>query len=64
MLLQLEVKCRCCGSVHIVNVPSVPYRLWASGQARIQDALPMLSADERELLMSGLCTFCFDKFVN
>ena len=29
--------------------------------ALIQDAMPYLSADDRELLISGTCGACFDK---
>lgn len=58
---QIEVKCAMCGTVHTILVPVAGYRLWASGQMKIQDALPSLSADERELLMSGICGRCFDR---
>ena len=33
---------------------------WQNGSL-IQDAMPYLSADERELLISGTCGTCFDK---
>ena len=33
---------------------------WKGGKY-IQDAMPYLSADERELLISGTCGTCFDK---
>lgn len=57
----VEVTCVSCKSKHTVLVPTMGYKLWASGQARIQDALPMLSEDERELLMSNICPRCWDK---
>lgn len=56
----VEVKCIICGSAHIVKVPVDGYRLWRSDQAHIQDALPGLSDDERELLLSNICPRCFD----
>jgi len=34
---------------------------WLSGSKPIQDALPYLSASEREILISGICGNCFDK---
>ena len=39
---------------------SEAYENWQNGEL-IQDALFMLSADEREMLMSGTCGECFDK---
>ena len=33
---------------------------WKGGKY-IQDAMPYLSADQRELLISGTCGTCFDK---
>lgn len=57
----VEVKCVSCGTPHIVIVPAARYRLWATGQARIQDALPDLTDDERELLKTNICPVCWDK---
>jgi len=33
---------------------------WREGKY-IQNAMPYLSADEREILVSGICGDCFDK---
>lgn len=57
----VEVTCVVCGTKHTILVPTAGYKKWASGQALIQDALPGLSADERELLISNVCPRCFDK---
>lgn len=57
----VEVECFVCKTKHTILVPTAGYKLWASGQMKIQDAMPGLSADERELLMSGICDRCFDK---
>ncbi len=57
----VEVKCIICKTKHTILVPTAGYTKWAKGQAKIQDAMPGLSADERELLMSGICGRCFDK---
>ena len=51
--------CPYCGTISKVAVPESGLRQWKSG-TRIQDALPMLSADEREILMSGVCPKCWD----
>ena len=52
--------CRVCKNqvemqVHIEDVTA-----WENGKL-IQDAMPYLSADEREVLISGICGPCFDK---
>lgn len=57
----IEVKCVSCNTPHTILVPTAGYKLWASGQAKIQDAMPQLSEDERELLMSNICPACWDK---
>lgn len=57
----VEVTCVSCNTPHTVIVPTAGYKRWASGQAHIQDALPGLSAAERELLISGICPVCWDK---
>jgi len=41
----------------IITVPRVGYQAWRRG-ALIQNALPKLSADEREALISGICSNC------
>lgn len=57
----VEVTCVNCKTKHTILVPTAGYKLWASGQAKIQDAMPQLSEDERELLMSNICPVCWDK---
>lgn len=57
----LSVKCKVCKRDITVMVPRGGYNLWARGLKRIQDAMPQLSEDDRELLMSGICGRCFDK---
>lgn len=59
----VEVTCVDCHTKHTITVPTAAYRRWATRQAKIQDALPMLSDDERELLISGMCPRCFDKLI-
>lgn len=58
--MQLEVKCIECKKVYKVTVPDEGFYRWVGGE-KIQHALPSLSADDRELLMSHMCGKCFDK---
>ena len=52
--------CRYCQVDHIVMADQMDVANWENG-ALIQDALPYLSADDRELLISGTCGACYDK---
>lgn len=58
----VEISCVCaiCGKGRTVKVSKVGYDRWLKGEL-IQNALPELSVDDRELLMSGICGECFDK---
>ena len=51
--------CRCCKSVREVTVPSDGYHRWQMREALIQDALPEVSADDREFLISQTCPDCW-----
>lgn len=57
----IEVKCVLCGTPHTIVAPVKAYARWKHGKAFIQDALPMLTEAERELLLSGICPVCWDK---
>lgn len=52
--------CIRCGKLHAFEVPNEGYRRWLEGE-RIQKALPMLTPDQREIMISGICGRCFDK---
>ena len=51
--------CPICGKDWEVEVKSSDYMRYMSG-AYVQDAFPYLSANERELLISGICGECYD----
>ena len=55
------VSCSCllCGKETAVTVPVRGFLLWQAG-VLIQDALPELTAGERETLITGLCEPCQD----
>ncbi len=57
----VTVECNSCGSVHEISVDEKAYQEWKAG-ALIEKAMPELSADQRELLNSGLCGECCEKF--
>lgn len=57
----LEILCECpfCGKVNSVMVVADDYAAYLEGML-IQDAFPYLSADERELIMTGICPACWN----
>ena len=60
MTTVVAVPCRMCQETIELNVNVQGFVNWKSGEL-IQDALPELSCDERELLISGTCSTCFDE---
>ena len=52
--------CPFCGHAHEVEVNEMDYWDWQDGELA-QNAFPYLSADEREMLISGICPTCWDK---
>ena len=54
------VMCNRCGDTHTVKIHATDIAAWHDGEL-IQDAMPYLSAAERELLISGMCDPCFHR---
>ena len=52
--------CPICRKSNLINVCSDDYEAWQNGTL-IQDAFPYLSAEDRECLMTGFCSECWDK---
>ena len=52
--------CRHCQKDHKLMVNMEDVASWQAGEY-IQDAMPYLSAGERELLISGTCDDCWEK---
>lgn len=52
--------CPFCGRANEVEVNEMDYLDWDDGLL-VQDAFPYLSADEREMLITGICPTCWDK---
>jgi len=51
--------CPFCGKANFIEVNEADYLDWSDGKLA-QDAFPYLSADEREMLISGICPTCWD----
>ena len=55
---KVRVDCRICSNKFILQVNQNDLKDWQEGKY-IQDAMPYLSAGERELLISNICEECF-----
>lgn len=60
-MIEISKECHVCHETHIVRVPAKGYCDWRFDDKLIQNALPELSDNDRELLISGICRECFDK---
>ena len=60
MTAVVAVPCRLCNEVADLTVNIEGFVAWQGGKL-IQDALPELSADQRELLISGTCDKCWNE---
>lgn len=52
-------RCMFCGKEHLIEMPREAFDRWRGGE-HIQDVFPAMSADEREILISGTCPECWD----
>ena len=59
MMTTLWATCNTCKDQVEMAVNVDDYTSWENGEL-IQVAMPYLSADEREVLISGVCGPCFD----
>lgn len=55
----IVTRCPFCGRANEVEVNEMDYLDWQDG-VLVQDAFPYLSANEREMLISGICPTCWD----
>jgi hypothetical protein len=55
----MTVYCVKCGRPQAVSCTDEQYRDWRENHQLIQRAMPNVPAEERELLLSGYCSACF-----
>ena len=60
-MMTIPVKCPFCHKEYTVEVPTDGYNRWIGGEL-IQRAMPEVSADDREALVSGICSDCWNIF--
>ena len=58
--ITVATTCPFCGQTHEIDVNETDFVDWMDG-VLAQDAFPYLSADEREMLISGICPKCWDE---
>ena len=63
MSITLNVECRFCKDREQMKVNYLDYREWRNGTL-IQNAMPYLDADQRELVQSKICGRCYDEITN
>ena len=55
----VPINCVICGTRYFIKVIRSDYEDWKNGKF-VQTAFPYLSADIRELFISGICGYCFN----
>lgn len=60
MIIVGSLPCPNCGRVLILEVDQAGFESWKAGTV-IQQALPDLNKDEREALITGYCTPCWNE---
>lgn len=55
----ISATCVDCGKTQQFEVATAHYDAWSNG-ALIQNALPEVPLEQREILISGMCSVCFD----
>lgn len=61
MKIEIIRKCKHCKEVKEFEVTLDQYMRIEAGQEHIQDIIPEHSPDEREILISGICSSCYDR---
>lgn len=58
----IDIRCPFCGGISSVELTDEQYEAVKNrGSRRIQDVVPDLSPDVRELFISGICSRCWDE---
>lgn len=55
-----EVTCPICGKVSKLEVDDTAFMAYKAGIGKIQHMFPELTAEERELIQTGICNTCWN----
>lgn len=58
---KLDITCESCGQLYILDVDKKDFNDYMYHVKYIQDAMPYLTAGERELILSKTCNTCYNK---
>ena len=61
-IITIQRKCYVCGNLAVVEMPIEAFKKYADGMF-IQDAWPEATPEEREIIITGMHSHCFDEFV-
>lgn len=62
-MIDIVTTCPICGetdTIHLTEEEHANYMRWRNREILIQEALPNKSASEREQLMTGICSHCWE----
>lgn len=59
--IKVQTTCPRCKMFSYLEVESDQYYSWREGKQHIQDALPTLTAIQREKLITGICGSCWEE---
>ena len=57
MMIGINRVCPFCGCLTVLNVSKIGFDKWKNGEL-VQKAFPTMSATDREILISGICSEC------
>lgn len=63
ILIELLFRCDVYKNDFKVTVEAKDYDSFLNNETSVQECFPYLSADERELMISGMCGTCFDNLM-
>ena len=58
MTIEIMTSCPFCGEPNVITISQEEYENYYIKGMLIQDAMPDLTATEREMLISGICPSC------
>jgi hypothetical protein len=58
--VRVQTQCPRCRRQEVTEYPLEGYQAWKAGQL-LQDAMPTVSAENREKLITGFCSPCWDR---
>jgi len=57
----MNITCKYCKDTHHVPITEEDYNQWKKNDGYIQDIADLLSAAQRELLISNTCNICWQR---